>query len=79
MVVIWKERGRSKEGLSEEYGRGDNSEEPAGQDPANSLKDSGAIDKGFTYRLGPGGAVIGCLSTSAISKILHRITQESSD
>jgi len=36
------------------------SEEPAGQDPANSLKDSGAIDKGVTYRLGPGGAVIGC-------------------
>jgi hypothetical protein len=43
--VVWEEGRKSREGLSKDYGRGDNSEEPAGQDSRSSFKDSGAIDE----------------------------------
>lgn len=62
--MVWKEGGRSKEGLSEVYGRGDNSEEPAGQDSMGSFRDSGGIDKGATDVFGGGGVGIRRLHTS---------------
>jgi hypothetical protein len=59
--MVWEEGGRSKEGLSEVYGGGDNSGEPSGWELTSSFRDNGAMGKGDRDVNGGGGAVIGCL------------------
>jgi len=72
-------RGRgSKEGFSEVSGRGDNSAEPAGQDPQVRSEIVERLVKELGMSLAEAVRLLG-ISTSAISKILHRIAQKSSE